>query len=230
MGSIRHHHLTDTTLQQYAAGALSPAMETLVACHLSTCARCRAELGVHEAMGGAVLGAGEAVAPRASAAEALARARALRDPRDVAGGAGDARGARGVRLEVPDTGVPRPLGRLLPGPLDALEWHITAPGLHQINLSSRPRTEGAFKLLHCAPGLSFSAHTHRERELTVVLRGAYTDEIGRFGPGDVSDLDETVVHRPVVVEGEPCVMLIATDSPVRYTELLGTLMQPFVGI
>ena len=47
------HHLTDATLQQYAAGALSASMETLVACHLTACAACRRELAVHEALGGA---------------------------------------------------------------------------------------------------------------------------------------------------------------------------------
>ena len=222
------HHLTDVTLQQYAAGALSAPMETLVACHLTACAACRRELGVHEALGGAVLGAGERARPRASASETLARA--------AAAGTGTARGERvrgGTDATVsgtPASGVPRPLGRLLPRPLETLDWHETAPGVRQFNLSSGPRTEGAFKLLHCAPGVSLSAHTHRERELTFVLRGGYSDEVGHFVAGDISDLDDTVEHRPVADRDGPCIALIATDSPVRYTELLGRLMQPFVGI
>ena len=224
------HHLTDVTLQQYAAGALSAPMETLVACHLTACAACRRELGVHEALGGAVLGAGDRARPRASAGETLARA--------VAAEAGTARGGPGrgkARTDAaspaaPAFGVPRPLGRLLPRPLETLDWHETAPGVRQFNLSSGPRTEGAFKLLHCAPGVSLSAHTHRERELTFVLRGGYSDEVGHFVAGDISDLDDTVEHRPVADRDGPCIALIATDSPVRYTELLGRLMQPFIGI
>ena len=226
------HHLTDTTLQQYAAGALSTPMETLVACHLTVCARCRDELEVHEAVGGAVLGSGEPVTPRSSAAEALARdalpgVRPTIEPRV-------GHDAEGPWIDPPRAdpavGVPRPLGRLLPRPLEALDWHRTAPGLHQFNLSRGPRTAGAFKLLHCAPGLSLAAHTHRGRELTFVLRGGYRDEVGHFLPGDVADLDDAVEHRPVVDGDGPCIALIATDSPVRYTELTGSLMQPFVGM
>ena len=222
------HHLTDTTLQQYAAGALSVPMETLVACHLTACATCRAELDLHEALGGAVLRSGEAVRPRSSAAQTLARAAVTVGP--APGPDGRASGSPGPASDGPPAGVPRPLRRLLPGPLDALDWHLTAPGLMQFNFSTGPRTQGAFKLLHCAPGLSLSAHTHRERELTYVLRGGYRDEVGHFRAGDIADLDDTVEHGPVVDDDGPCIALIATDSPVRYTDLLGRLMQPFLGI
>ena len=224
------HHLTDTTLQSYAAGALSPAMETLVACHLTVCAACREELAVHEALGGAVLRSGEPVSPRASATDALARVGRIGPARAGGPGPEAAPALLDAPRDSPAAGVPRPLGRLLPLPLETLDWHLTAPGVHQYNLSRGPRTVGAFKLLRCAAGVARAAHTHRERELTFVLRGGYADEVGRFGPGDIADLDDTVEHRPVADDAEPCIMLLATDSPVRYTELLGTLMQPFVGI
>ena len=220
------HHVSAEMLQQYAAGALRPAMETVVACHLTACAACRDELELHDAMGGAVLRSGDSVAPRSSAAEILARsAEPARADRS-----GDRAAAADPHGRPAATGVPRPLGRLLPRPLETLDWYPTAPGVQQFNLSAGPRTRGAFKLLHCAPGIALSHHTHRERELTFVLRGGYTDEVGSFRAGDIADLDDTVEHGPVADEDGPCIVLIATDSPVRYTHLLGRLMQPFVGI
>ncbi len=139
-------------------------------------------------------------------------------------------GAVAAGRRAPAPGVPRPLGRLLPEPLETLDWRRMAPGVRQYNLKNGPRFDGAFKLLHCAPGVALSAHTHNERELTFIVRGSYTDELGQFRAGDVADLDYSVEHRPVIDDDGPCIALIATDAPVRYSDLLGKLMQPFVGI
>jgi len=128
------------------------------------------------------------------------------------------------------TEVPRPLARLLPSSLDTLAWKRLAPGIKQYNLSNRNRKYGAFKLLHLAPGVVLSQHTHNDKELTLVLRGSYQDEIGRFKAGDVADLGDDVIHQPVVDTQEPCIALIATQSPVRFSGVMGKLMQPFVGI
>ena len=217
------HHLTDETLQDYAAGSLETPMETLVACHLTMCARCRARSIFADAIGGSLLSEHDAAPVRVTAAEVLARA--------VVEG----------RTTMPDTApepvathpigdVPRPLGRLLPAELDGLDWRLVAPGIRQFNLGTRHRRHGAFKLLHLAPGVTLSDHGHDDRELTYVVRGSYTDELGRFRAGDIADLDDHDNHRPVVDPGEPCIALIATHSPVRFNGVLGRLMQPFVGI
>lgn len=212
------HHLCAETLLDYAAGALSTPMETLVACHLTVCARCREQAELADGLGGAELAHGEVAPMRADAASVLARA--ARSPAPAADGA----------ASVAQPRVPRPLGRLLPRPLESLEWRRLAPGIKQFNLSSEPRSSGAFKLLHLSPGVVLSGHTHNERELTFLVSGSYQDEIGRFRAGDIADLDGNVVHQPVVDTDEPCIALIATDSPVRYTGVFGRLMQPFVGI
>jgi len=111
-------------------------------------------------------------------------------------------------------GVPRPLARILPTDLEQLDWKRIAPGIKQINLSEQHRRNGAFKLLHLAPGVVLSAHSHNDRELTYVVQGSYQDEIGRFKAGDIADLDGEVAHQPVVDTDQPCIALIASESPV----------------
>jgi len=217
------HHLTDETLQDYAAGALEVPMETLVACHLTLCAHCRDRSAFADSVGGALLDGNDPVAPvEASARDVLARS-----PAD------DGRRTKldGIGASTPSVaGVPLPLARLLPTTLDALDWRRVAPGIRQFNLGTLHRRHGAFKLLHLAPGATLSEHGHNDRELTYVVRGSYTDEMGRFGPGDIADLDGNDEHRPVVDSGEPCIALIASQSPVRFSGMLGRIMQPFVGI
>ena len=214
--STTTHHLSDETLQDYAAGSLDVPMETLIACHLTMCARCRARASFADSVGGALLAGHDEVKVDASASDVLSRA--VRDERSPVV----------ARPVVPS--VPRPLARLLPTDLDALDWRRVAPGIRQFNLGTRHRRHGAFKLLHLAPGTTLSEHGHSDRELTYVVRGSYTDEIGRFRAGDIADLDDHDQHRPLVDPGEPCIALIATHSPVRFNGMLGRIMQPFVGI
>ena len=73
-------------------------------------------------------------------------------------------------------------------------------------------------------------HGHGGAELTLVLRGAFHDETGRYARGDVADLDETVEHQPVVTDaGGDCICLIASEKPERFHGLVARLLQPLRG-
>ncbi|MFT6304814.1 MAG: putative transcriptional regulator [Granulosicoccus sp.] len=215
------HHLTDETLQDYSAGGLGASMETLIACHLTVCRHCREKAALADSVGGELFEQFESAPISHSAADTLKQARTAvcsnaREPTQD--------------LRFKSAGVPRPLARLLPTNLAELDWRRIAPGIKQINLSDQPRSMGAFKLLHLAPGVVLSAHSHNDRELTYVVKGSYQDEIGRFKAGDIADLDGNVAHQPVVDTHEPCIALIASHSPVTYSGMLGKIMQPFIGI
>jgi len=213
------HHLTDETLQEYAAGLLGAPMETLIACHLTVCPMCRRRARIAEAVGGASLGAEESAPLNASAEDVLAM--------DKTTAAFETK----VRQPVPPgTGLPNPLARLLPGPIDELPWKSFGPGMKQFNLGTQPRKEGAFKLLSLDPGSRMSKHTHGHRELTFIVSGSYSDEVGQFKAGDIADLSADHHHTPHVDSKVPCISLIATDAPVKFDGLFGKLVQPFVGI
>lgn len=49
------HHLSEQLLMAYAAGQLPEAFNLIVATHVSLCDECRARLGAHEAVGGALI-------------------------------------------------------------------------------------------------------------------------------------------------------------------------------
>lgn len=214
------HHLSDITLQDYAAGSLDNAMEVVIACHLTLCASCRTKSELADSIGGVLLVNGDSVQTEIDAQQLLARESECPIDGDQMHSQSDP-GA---------SDVPRPLARLLPCDLDELNWKRIAPGIKQYNLSQKKRQDGAFKLLRLDPGVTLSEHTHQDRELTLVLRGSYQDKLGRFKAGDIADLDEDVLHQPVVDTDEPCIALIATMSPVRYSGVLGRMLQPFVGI
>lgn len=213
------HHLTDETIQDYTSGSLSMPMETLVACHLTVCSHCRHKAQMCESVGGAFFDDFDSADVSLSASELLQRASMM--PSHAAPAA----------EKIHASGVPRPLARLLPSDVDELDWRRIAPGIKQFNLSNQHRKHGAFQLLHLEPGTKLSAHSHNDRELTYLVQGSYTDEIGQFKRGDIADLDgHDHTHTPVVDSVEPCIALIATHSPVNYSSMMSRIMQPFVGI
>lgn len=224
------HHLTSETIQDYAAGSLTPAMETLVACHLTVCSHCRKRAELADQVGGSLFEHGQSEQVALSAAELLRRAAAFPEHSAPSAASGADDDATRDNSFTPMSGVPRPLARLLPDRLEELDWSRIAPGIKQFNLSDQHRSQGAFKLLHLNPGVVLSEHSHNDRELTYIVRGSYQDSIGRFKAGDIADLDDDILHQPVVDTNEPCIALIATQSPVRYSGILGKIMQPFVGI
>ncbi|MCB1381093.1 MAG: ChrR family anti-sigma-E factor [Alphaproteobacteria bacterium] len=213
------HHLDHATILAYAAATLGEALTIVAASHIARCPACRAAVRQAETMGGQLMLDLNATAVSSECKMRtlglLDRATLHRFP---------------ARTSAQDE-VPVPLSRALGCVgLRDLPWKRKAPGvaLHHVPLSSPDG--GKLVLMRIAPGRAMPEHGHGGEELTLVLRGAYHDEMGRFGPGDVADLDEEVEHRPVVEAGEDCYCAVAIEAPTRFKSLSARLIQPFIGI
>lgn len=211
------HHPDTATLASYAAGSLDEAFATVVAAHLASCAKCRARLYEIEEVGGTMLETIDAVGLNEAALErAMSR---LDEPSEERA---EPRSA--------EQSLPRPLGRLVTAPLDAIAWKSVAPGVAVHRLPTSKAARGSLTLLKIAPGKKIPDHGHGGMEITLVLTGSYRDALGRFGPGDVADLDEDIEHQPVVDSDEPCICLVASEAPTRFKSFFGRLFQPLVGV
>lgn len=212
--SIRHH-LSDQLMIAYAAGTLPEAFSLVVATHVSLCDECRVALAGFEAVGGAVLDTGEAVAMADdSLAAVLAR---LSDPEPAAPASRRPRGT-----------LPAPLQDYVGGDIDQVKWRAIGMGVRQAILPTGDG--GTARLLHIPAGQSVPDHGHRGLELTLVLQGAFRDSTDRFGPGDVEIATEALDHTPVAEEGVDCICLAATDARLRFNSLIPRLAQPFFRI
>ena len=214
MGTIRHH-LTDPVLMSYAAGSLPEAYAVVVASHVTLCDECRARLHAYDALGGAML---ETCEPAEAAAPDLdATLEAIRR------GDGAARPAPPPRSD-----LPIPLDTYVGGGLDAVQWRPVGGGVRQMVLQTGgPATA---RLLYIPGGEAVPEHTHGGVELTMVLSGAFHDEVDRFGPGDVETADSTLQHQPIADHGTPCICLAATDARLRFRSLIPRLLGPLIGI
>ncbi|MGB2931112.1 MAG: ChrR family anti-sigma-E factor [Methyloceanibacter sp.] len=212
------HHPDRATLMSYAAGSLDEAFATVVATHLASCAECRSRLRETEEIGGNLLEAIDAVPLDAAAFERAMRR--LNEPVEQTL----------VEFEQRKPSLSRPLARLVGGGLDDVAWKTVAPGVAMHRLPTSKAARGSLRLLKIAPGKKIPEHGHGGTEITLVLTGSYRDAFGRFGPGDVADLDENVEHQPMVDSSEPCICLVATEAPTRFKSVFGRLFQPLVGI
>ncbi len=199
------HHPADATLIACAAGTLPEAHARVIRVHASLCPVCAEGLRAAEAAGGALL---EALEPAALAPDALART-----------------------LGRLDAAVAEPA----PAQFDIValasgRWRRVAPGIAMMPLIARDATDSRLDLIRVAPNRALLAHGHEGAETTCVLRGAFTDGVGTYGPGDCMETDPALSHQPRALPGEDCVCLIAVTHHLRPQSWLGRMVRPLLGM
>lgn len=214
-----NHHAMDETLLAYAGGGLPEGLSLAVAVHLTHCPQCRGEVRRMESCGGALM---DGIEPLPLDGDAMSRVMSQLDDDASAPSAADAKPAAG--------GVPAPLRDYVAAGLHDLPWRPLVKGIQHYPLATSGTARGTTRLLRIAPGTFIPPHGHDGSELTVVLDGSFSDEIGRFQAGDLADLNGDVTHQPIADADGPCICLIATDAPLRFKGLVSRMLQPLVGI
>lgn len=217
------HHLDLATVMAYAAGALAPASMIVAATHLSGCGHCRAQVRDAEQIGGLLV---EQQQPAEVDGARRQQLRAAMFDRLDEQNAAPSRPMSFVPAAADPDRLPAPLHPYFGASFGDLKWRWMAPGVHCIR--SAGVSGGHLFMLKIAPGKSMPLHSHGGSELTHILRGAYDDVLGHFGPGDVADLDSDVMHQPVTAAGVPCICVAALDAPLRFPGWLARQLQPFV--
>jgi putative transcriptional regulator len=218
------HHPDDELLVRYATGELPEAWSVLAATHAALCLDCRGKVRAAEAVGGALVAESGPVDMADGALEATL-ARTLAPQAD--GGASAVVAAAEADEAKPV--LPQPLRDYAGGDLAGLNWRRLGRGAYHIPLVSG-RGAPTARLLRIPAGRPVPEHGHNGLELTMVLRGSFTDGGQRFGVGDVETADSDLEHQPVAEPGEDCICLAVTDAPLRFRGVFARLVQPFIGI
>ena len=133
-----------------------------------------------------------------------------------------------TKAPVRDDVLPAPLIDYIGGGLDSVRWRSAGMGVKQAIL---PTSEDATaRLLYIPAGTAIPDHGHHGLELTLVLKGAFQDEGGYFGRGDIEVASEDLHHTPVADISEDCICLAVTDAPLKFNGLVPRIAQPFLGI
>lgn len=213
------HHLTDDLLMAYSAGDLPEAVNLIVATHISLCDECRAALGSYDAVGGAVLDTCDNVEMSMNSLQSVLDMIHAQDSKVE---------KKPASTRVHDDVLPAPLVDYIGGGLEAVRWRSAGMGVKQAILSTSK--EATARLLYIPAGTAIPDHGHHGLELTLVLKGAFQDEGGYFGRGDIEVASEDLNHTPVADISEDCICLAVTDAPLKFKGLVPRIAQPFLGI
>ena len=217
MNSVRHH-VTEDLLWDYHRGALPSGLRLTVATHLELCLHCRAETAVFDAIGGALLDDIEGVELAASALDlALAR---IERPEEPPVRKTKSRPAFLAGFDLPDT--------LNEARIKDRHW--AAPGVWMASIYVDDAAKGSKTfLMHVKAGMTMPEHTHRGPEVTLVLKGRFSDVYGEYSQGDIAVCADEHSHSPSILD-EDCLCLVWQQAAIVPKTWLGKLLQPFARI
>jgi len=225
------HHPDDFTLLDYSAGSLGVAQALAVSVHLSYCRQCQEQLKSLNALGGIILadsqpGGLAASEPKAETGDDPQASdedfdalmdRLITEPQSPASSAS------------PSASYHNPLERYLPQALEQLDWHQQTPNIARYDLNPLVDDQGhRVALQKIKAGAKVPQHSHRGQELTVVLTGGFSDELGVYQQGDYIARDPSHHHSPTAMQNEDCICLTVLDAPMRFTGPVMRWLNPLI--
>ena len=133
-----------------------------------------------------------------------------------------------VKINQADCSVfPQPLLSLTNASAKDIEWKSILPGIENFTLDISTKQTYS-EILRIAPGQKIASHTHKGQELTLILDGAFEDETGSYGRGELIVADGSITHAPVADAKAGCICLTARTAPLRFEGLVGRLINPFL--
>jgi putative transcriptional regulator len=79
--------------------------------------------------------------------------------------------------------------------------------------------------IYMYPSGTVPSHTHKGREVTLILDGSFKDDEGEYSAGDFVIKTSRDEHNPVSESG--CLCLAAIDAPLHFTSGISRLINPF---
>lgn len=207
------HHPDDATLMSYASGSLPEALAAVVAAHIERCPHCASAVRDMELIGAALFEniEGEPVRPAQTPSPSTVNPSADLAPNRA-------------------NETSSVLSRIIGDDLDDIHWKRLGFGIWHYPLKLSPGAEGDLRLIKVAPGQVLPEHGHGGSELTLILKGSYSDEFGTYTEGDLSDLGDDVDHRPISDPTEGCICLIASEKKARFKDVVSRIVQPLTGL
>jgi len=225
-----NHHPDDNLLAEYTSGSLAWALSLSVCAHIQLCPHCRQRAANLNKIGGALLNASPMEPCAAGNFERLMQRISQQEKSPVlANVTSDVTGSVVTGPAVTDpmlSELPKVIAKLLPTNRK-LKWQRVSSSLKTVRLTTGQRDyEVAFQRI--SSGGKVVEHDHGGVEVTLVLKGSFSDEQGVYSEGDFLVRNAGEVHRPTATLNQDCLCLSVVAAPVRVTGFLGHLINPFL--
>lgn len=213
-------HPTIDILTEYSSGSLSLAHALGVSVHLDQCPKCREQVKRLNMVGAELFASQTDTVSQDHMAQLKSNLMAAINQADV---------TQTNQQEEKDvfSHIPASLRRWIPKGFNALNWMYLTPSFKLATLSNE--TGGPqIALSRIKAGARLPSHTHTGNEVTIVLKGAFSDEDGLYREGDFICRDHNHKHQPRVTKDEECICLIILDSPIEFTGWVTRLLNPIM--
>ncbi|MDO6748243.1 ChrR family anti-sigma-E factor [Gilvimarinus sp. 1_MG-2023] len=202
---MSNHHPDDITMLDYTAGTLPMAQSLAIAVHLFLCESCRSRAAQLNTLGGVVL---EQSTPQNISVQDFDQFMADLDENLT-------NTAEPTKME---GSRQHPLAQFLPERLTDINWRQQTKEIAEYDLSSALGASGyRVALQKIKAGARVPEHTHKGQELTVILNGGFSDELGVYHAGDFIARDASHKHTPTALQNEDCICLTVLDAPIKFT-------------
>lgn len=193
----------DALLASYAAGSLNAPLHALVGSHLALSQENRAFVAALEDL--AALDLARVVQTPLPGRDRMLEAILSGAPDPVATAAAPA----------VDAVLPAPLQRLVGRGSPDIAWRFKLPGIKEYRVAETEAGEAV--LYWVKAGRRLPQHTHEGDEVTLLLKGGFTDPLGHYRRGDIAIADADLDHTPVADTDEDCICFAVTDAPLQLT-------------
>ena len=105
---------------------------------------------------------------------------------------------------------------------DDLKWSGFGPVTRARVINDEKNVRAS--LLHIAAKGQIPTHRHKGFELTLLLSGSFTDEMGSYHPGDFIWIDGELDHSPYTEEG--CLCYAVQNAPLHFIKGMSKVLNP----
>ncbi|MFT4863399.1 MAG: putative transcriptional regulator [Pseudohongiellaceae bacterium] len=219
MTNTTNFHPSQDLLSAFAQGGLSVGMNVALSAHIELCDTCRSKTG--EMKSDAVMSwlqtSEEVVEPDFSdMIESI-----VSQPQDKEEPERGGHAVHEMHMLNHSVLLPRVLAKVAS---EGLVWKKLTGGINQALVKLDAETQCEF--IYMTPGSQVPVHKHQGSEVTLVLDGSFSDELGHYRVSDFVVRTKEHIHRPASDEG--CLCFSVLDSPLTFTKGLARFMNPFL--
>lgn len=221
-------HPDSAFLVEYASGSVDLAPSIAITTHIQFCDQCRRTVESLQAVGGEILEKANSVPVSDDLLDSVFA--------HIDSDSAEEHSASGVQHEVASVDdsnevlselastVPAYIRQFLPA--EPLKWRFLSPSLKTATISVGEDVH-ELSFLKIKAGGKAPVHTHKGTEITVVLKGCFSDEDDLYHPGDFIVRQAGETHQPIAAQNEECICLSVLSAPIQLTGIK-SMLNPFL--
>lgn len=223
------YHPDTRFITDYAAGTLPLSQALCVSAHLHYCSACRSRAHSLTDLGAGLM---DKLEPEKLSPGSFEKIK-LRLSQQVAGSKNDDASTEQITIDKTksrsrsENDLPRAINSYTGGSLGSLNWASIGKSFKYSNLNTMDHKRET-TLFHIKAGGSIPKHHHRGDEITVVLKGSFSDADDHYHQGDFIIRTQGETHTPVASQDKDCLCLSTLDEPIVMNNWIYRLLVPLV--